>query len=194
MNDEINKKLFLAIIIGATFAIIAFGLGVYYFDKKIINKNTQLEIVASDDANNWSIYDNKRYDFSIKKPSGFIDSELENDTGMLFSKNNNNIKVSAFSNAQGKTTEEYLSEEFNKISLNNYKIIGNISENVTIDNCKFDVRDWEFITNDNKDKIIKKYVCLKDDIFYIVELETTPESLNEYEVIFNKVINSIDIR
>lgn len=193
MNEETSKKVFLAVIIGATLIIVIFGIGVYFFDKKIINK-TQTSVANIDESTAWQTYENYRYDFSVKEPSDFVVNELENDGGISFTNDDTYIKVFAFSNAQSENTEQYLSREFDKLALNNLKITSNTSGTRIADKCVFDTRAWEYKTSDGKDKIIKKDVCLKNDIFYVVEFETTINQLDKYEPIFEKVAKSINIK
>lgn len=204
------------VIIVIVLVLVGLGIGAYYLYVFSIEDETQdltmiqdtrvcsaCQSKKSDSSSDYydntkssEEYVNTRYGYSINSPVGFTSFESDNGDGITYTDASGNIiRVYGTNNYEGVTLEQYLDQETNRLEYEavNSQTAG--TSDADMDGCDGKMQTWEYTSAvDGVDTIMERAICLRDDVFYIVDLETTNDNYYDGSVIFDEIVSSFRFR
>ena len=198
-----------AIVAGIIVIVALASYGIYnltyyyaYKQAQMIDNTTQTSVSTCSSCQqayyaSWQNYDNSRYEFSIKLPKEYIGEESENGDGKNFINNtNSNIKVNVYAknNSEGENLDSYLKKTTDGLKINSQKITKQEEKQTYLDGNEAKQYIWHY-TDENGQQLIKiKTGCLKDNVFYMVEMTCPEEEWTNQEKLFEGIENSLKIK
>lgn len=220
MNEEKkvknnNNTVIAIVIIVIVMALVGLGIGAYYLYVYSLEYEEQGMIATEDvggcsacQSNNQdydeeyydntasSEYVNTRYGYSVESPEGFTSFEADNGDGITYTDVSGNIiRVYGTNNYEGVTLDQYLEQETNRLEYEavNSQVAG--TSELDLDGCDGKIETWEYISPvDSVDTMLERAICLKDNVFYVIDLETMNENYYDGSVIFDEVVSSFRFR
>lgn len=137
-------------------------------------------------------YTNSRYGFEIIPPRDFSSFESENGDGVTYTHSNAvTIRVFGANNSESITLDQYLDKETNEFKTDTGDAKETGINEINLDGCEGERRAWEYSSLvDGTKTIMEKVVCLRDNVFYVMEMIVASSTYSKYSSVFDEVVFS----
>lgn len=217
MQDEENKVknntgTIVAIVSITVIFLIAIGSYAWYSYTSEEDDNATLDGICSDEecdldtqtsmtsanlqtTNNKTsdTYTNSRYGFTVSDIGGFTSFESDNGDGITYTSANNDattIMAYGSNNAESLDLSSYLDREGKWLQENAGDAQEIATNEVEMDGCIGERRSWEYIALDGNRTTEEKAACLKDNVFYTIDLVVLSDNYSKYSNVFDDEIFS----
>jgi hypothetical protein len=208
-NDNYLPVVAIVIVIILLFVIVLVAGGWYLYANRVLiaNNSHQKSYLENDvsgclscqDSKDNTVYDrgkyyyNTRYEFSLYGPKGFHEYESQNQDGITYTNADGvSILVYATHDYEGMGVKMYLDQRENQLTSEVVNLRKISSGEIYLNNVVGEKRIWEYTSpNDGVEVVYEKVVFLKDNIFYILEMNTNWENYYQYDDIFQKIMDSL---
>ncbi len=211
-NQKINNTGTTIVVIVTVVIFIGLCIGAYYLyilgeegkDDNFVTSeclscredNTTTEAAYYDSSQTESKYENSRYGYSVDSPIGFTSYEADNGDGITYTNSDGAIiRVYGTNNYEGVSLNTYLNEETQRLEQNNTDVSEASINEVKLDDCDGERRSWEYTSSIDGVKTVKeRVICLKDDVFYVIDLEAPSDVYDQYASVFDDIIFSYKLK
>lgn len=188
------------------------GFGVYYFLKKSVTASpqstpsmstsptstatTSQKTTTPSATSNWQKYSNVRFGFTVEAPADFTKNESQNGDGATFS-NNSAATISIFgvNNSENLSLEQYLNKEYSLLQMETPDVKETANGKILLDGCQGEKRTWQYTSvTDGVKTVLAKTTCLKNNVFYALELTSSNSAYVKYTDTFDKITTSFKFK
>ncbi len=194
-----NKTGLIVAIIAGVFLVAIGAVGYYFYNKIVMERemerfsqllNHDIDCDHPSDFETWQTYTNARFGFEVKAPADFDKFESANGDGVTFS-HPDAVSIKAFgaNNSEGLTLDQYLDKELSQLQMETPDGKETGINEVNLDGCEGERRAWEYTSPiDGVKSVMEKAVCLKDNVFYVMEMIVVESSYSKYSSVFDEVV------
>lgn len=215
-KNDAKTGIIIAVIVGVFLIVMLFlglGIGIYYFyktgtestpiatstptsTKSISTSPSPQASKVQDKTDNWQTYINQRFGFIVKAPADFDKFEAQNNDGVAFS-HPDAVAINVFGahNSEGLSLKQYLDKEYSQLQMETPDVKETANNQLSLDGCQGERRVWKYSSPvDGVKTTYEKAACLKNDVFYALELICADSSYSKYADVFNKVVLSFKFK